>query len=311
MKNIPYKNKTSSFFIFLFSIVCLELHAMDNEDLTKSSTGNTIFTQEGFLPKDETYFDFSKKSPYLTKTNFDRIFQLVNSQNFNPLASKLEVSTFQEKKEISYVSGSASVVSVDEKIGVFRAITNAHVVYDNDESKITNFSKAEQDRIRYGTLKQAMLSETQYIRGEIDTVCFSNQNRDLAVVSGKYTNKIPYEGIKGMISFENCIEKSQVKLYGHPTGVNEQRIRKGVVNCQNETHTISSLPGDSGSGIYSEKGGYLGTHTGGDPNSLVRDDIILENKKSSLKEYEANKFLLVTKDNLDNEFTNCYTKHYI
>ena len=316
MINFDKLFKISSLFS-LFLSVFSHSYAMDDEDFNKSHIGTTP-TQEGLLPKDEKYLDYSMGFPYLSKDKFNQIFIKADRQNFHPLAAKLEISTRQEKEDASYVSGSGSVIWVDEKTNSFKVITNAHVAYDNYENEkptpISNidFSKADPSKVRYGVLKQAMLSKNDYIAGEIDEVCFSNKKRDLAVLHGKYNESktLPYDSIQKMISFKNCSGIQEAMLYGHPNGVNKQRVRKGQIDCQNETHTISSLPGDSGGGAYSETGQYLGTHVGGNSKSFVRSDIKLEGSNNLIKEYKMNEFYVVSKENIDAEFTNCYSKTY-
>ena len=310
-----YNRKVFVLFICVFFVV---LHAMDSDKDDIKSRAKSFSAQDGFLSKDEKYFDFSKGYPYVSRSAFDQIFKRPTPENFNSLAAKLEVLSLREKKEESFVSGSGSIIAIDKESGTFKAITNAHVMYDKYKNTAIptekiDFSKIAPEDVRYGILKQAMLSDTQYIRGKIYDVCFSNKKRDLAIVSGKYTEKhsknIPYDSISQRISFEDCIGEKHATLSGHPIGVNQQRIREGVAYCKDGTHTMSSLFGDSGCGVYSKNGKYLGTHVGGDPDSLIRKDIVLEGKEQTLPEYTVNKFLRVTRDDLDSEFTNCYKKH--
>jgi hypothetical protein len=304
---------------FLTAINAATSYAMDNDKDGVNFHTKSFSAQDGFISKDEKYFDFSKEHPYVSKDAFDKIFKMTTPENFNPLTAKLEISSRREKKEESFVSGSGSIIDID-KDGIFKAVTNAHVMYDKYKNinlpiEEIDFSKISPEDVRYGTLKQAMLSETQYIKGKIHSVCFSNKKRDLAMVFGKYTEKhsknIPYDSIKQRISFEDCVGEKATIFFGHPVGVNEQRVREGKAYCEEGKHNMSSLFGDSGGGLYSDRGKYIGTHVGGDRDSLIRKDIMLEGKKQPLPEYRVNKFIPVSKSDLDSEFTHCYNKHDI
>ncbi len=185
--------------------------------------------------------------------------------------------------------------------------------------------------------------KTNYLsRGVIEEVCPS-RDRDIALVRGRYENdwsflpnreqrkllknsvatlgSSPTTGSLGVNLFpfrygllgsiiDRIVKYPTAHIFGYPAGVSDQRFRSGLVFSSLGCHEVSTLPGDSGAGLFHQiNGSYhlFGIHTGGSvdypPIRSIR--VQLPKDQESFNEYKYNQFHELTLENLRNEFSSC------
>lgn len=287
------------FFVLLIFFFSNDSFSMFNGEEDEQKFKKKSFP-EGFLKKDEPHFTEKDGHPYVSQKAFDNIHPVAKGSNINPSSMQINSYSDRELSKGEFASGSGTILKSDgEK---FEGVTALHVMFDK-EGQAYRSGKIFQAQGMYGNNLNYLAS------GRIDKVCPSIFNRDLALIKGRY-EAVTKEEQKFLTqtpaSFTTC--KNRGILVGHPLGVKEQRIREGDVFCNKERHQISSLPADSGGGLYSADEKLFGVHTGGPSNSkyTIKEDIQIENTPEQYGEYQFNQFHLFNQKDYLQEFPKCF-----
>lgn len=257
-------------------------------------------TPEGFLKKDEPYFTEKNGHPYVSQKAFNDIHPVAKDSKINPSSMKINAHSDRELATGEFAVGSGTILKSDGT--KFEGVTALHVMFDK-EGEAYRSGKIFQAQGVYGNKLSYLAS------GSIYQVCPSIFNRDIALIKGRYEDVTQEE--KGFLtqtpaSFTTC--KNKGILVGHPLGVEEQRIREGDVVCNKERHKISSLPADSGGGLYSADEKLFGVHTGG--GDIIREGIEIEKQKGKYNEYYFNQFHLFNQEDYLQEFPKCFNVNH-
>lgn len=270
-------------------------------------------THERHLPKDTKFMKKASPETFLVDDEaFDRIHEKAHlgSSNYNPSASFIEGK-----------SGVCSAVLVglyekDKKtIGEF--LTAKHCL----EASPTSIYQGLSSSVYKGhDLGQGFLAHFQAFEGCVD----KNGSEDIGLVRAE---------LKTLNITEETLSKTPAKIaeypeegvtlgimHHYPLGNPTQRVNEGAVGKEEKTsassprrkHEISSLPGSSGAGIFTNRGILFAIHSGGEPNSNTGSKAIyqisglegvsIEKRTHEIAEY--NKAYSITRDYF-NKLINC------
>lgn len=312
----------------LFSILLLTMinQSLATEDPWKSKNihkQQIRFIEEGFLKKDEKYFRRKPWGLYLPIKNFDNVFPLSTTQDqtLQMYVSQIFVRKHQNTESL----GSATVTKSDGY--TFEAVSAKHIFNDSKSAHMLQGEGMVDGKINY------------LYKGIIEEICPS-QHRDVTLIRGRYEDgwKLPnreqrkllrdsvttlcssptisHLGIKllslhyGFLGalIDRIVNYPTAYVFGYPAGTSYQRVRSGLVFPSIGRHEISTLPGDSGAGLFRQINGFyhlFGIHTGGSKDYVRSVEVELPNHIQSFGEYRYNQFQELTQKNLEEEFTSC------
>jgi hypothetical protein len=295
--------------------------------------------EEGFTRKDERYFVRTLLGMYLPVENFDRVFPLATTQH--KTLQMFVSQIFMRLNSTTEATGSATVTKSDGY--TFEAVSAKHNFMHSGRSHVYPGQPHMYRSPAHMLQGRGIVDgKTNYLfRGVIEEVCPSRQ-RDIALIKGRYeddgslpnreqrqllknsvttlcssptisslgVNLFPFRyGFFGSI-IDRIVRYPIAHVLGYPAGVSDQRLRSGLVFPSLGRHEISTLPGDSGAGLFRQiNGSYhlFGIHTGGsvDYPPIRSVKVQLPKDQKSFEEYRYNQFHELTLKNLGEEFSSC------
>ncbi len=250
-------------FVVLFSSSSIVYSSNEEQETSKNHRS---------LPKDIPYMkpniDPNPAKDYDYEVNdsiFNKIYllQTFTSKLFNRSSCQL----VSEKGG----SGSGTVISIEKTSEArirSKIFTARHVVETDDGDLsfpdvyqgLTSF-KEEEERVAY------------LAKHKVDEICFNPKTKaDIALLKGEVIDNpvddFLYESVAKLRSRKDHSE-SNGYMNHYPLGVSTQRFNTGEVRKDGE-HTISSLPGSSGAGIFNSHNRLSYIHSGGGDITRMR-----------------------------------------
>ena len=324
----------NSKFIFKLFNALLFLVITISQSLAAEGTWKAV--EEGFVKKDEKYFAQTPHGTYLPIQNFNAVFPLATAQRKTLQMFVSQVLVRLDPATIGW--GSATVVKSDGY--TFEAVSAKHNFMNRKYKAIYPGQYLKSVEMFQG---QGLVDDkTNYLsRGVIEEIC-SSERRDIALIKGRYEDGwslpnreqrqllkssvatlcnpptmsplgvrfLPFrDGFLGSI-IDRIVNYPTAYIFGYPAGVSDQRVRSGLVFSSPGRHEISTLPGDSGAGLFHQANGsyhLFGIHTGGSEDYAPVRSVKVEfpHYRHSFKEYKYNQFHVLTLGNLKEEFSKC------
>jgi hypothetical protein len=292
------------------SVVSSENKEEDNNNFNKNYQRHL----EHDIPYMKINTDDGSKKKYdyiVDDESFDKIHPPIsfNDEGYNPSSCRIKCP--------NKTLGSGTLVSLkkDENHNIRSEIMTAkHVTQDLNNQKKTMFPIVEQGITAFRDKRVAYLA-----KHEVDEVCYKpNSKDDIALLKGRIIENNYGDFIlssPAKIRPKQAQQKEiseRVYINHYPFGLSTQRLNFGDISV-NGSHTVSTLPGSSGAGIFNVNKQLSWIHSGENNPS---------NKKafydmSFLKRVPENeKIHNIAKDNESypifnediKEFTNCFKK---
>ncbi len=294
--------KKSSLSLILFSLLCSLNFALASSQSDKDFEGEHAHPQETYhrhLPRDTSYMrpntDPSTKGEYdyvVGDAEFDRIHPIRRFKDREFSSSSCQIVTEEGGM------GSGTVIKIQDTGSEEKRselLTAKHVVLD--ESGKISFPKAYQGQTSF------LNGTVNYLAAhEVDEICFNpHSGGDIALLKAQVTenhiNDNLLESVAKVRNRQEAIKGSkvsaeeEVSMSHHPLGEYAQRRNSGWIR-PNGDHTISSLPGSSGAGIFNLRGELGWIHSGGgqyySPLRVLYDVLILKDLPPHKKTFNIN-----------------------